>query len=240
MPRTGKNTFGLGALLRADLDRFAETYRLRGQRYSRTRILLESLVFKPGFQAVLLYRIAHALFRLGCLYPAWFISRLNQMLTGAEIEFNATIGPGLFIAHPSGIVVGRGTRLGTHTTLFQNVTFGARSWHPNDIGRFPHVGDNCFFCANAVVVGAIDIGDNCVIAAGTVVSCDVEAGSLAVGVPAQVRPGRGASLLVSWGLLTPPEGTVSSEPVPGWIDDTTDAPPPADDAALDTERAARN
>lgn len=230
----------LSTLIRADLDRFAETYRLRGQRYSKTRILFESIIFKPGFQAVLLYRIAHALFRHHWHYAAWFVSRLNQMLTGAEIEFNATIGPGLFIAHPAGIVVGRGTQLGAYATLFQNVTFGARSWHPNDIGRFPRVGDNCFFCASAVVVGPIDIGDNCVIAAGSVVTCDVQTGSLAVGVPAQDRPGRGASLLVSWGLLTSAEGAATSEPRSGWVGDTIGATPTVADTAPETERAARN
>lgn len=197
----------LGALLRTDLARFEETFRLRGQRFSRARVWLESFVFKPGFQAVALYRVAHALHRRGWNYAAWLVARCNQWLTGAEIEFNARIGPGLFIAHPSGIVVGRGTRLGARTTLFQNVTFGARSWHPDEIRGFPQVRDNCFFCANAVVIGAIAIGDDCVIGAGSVVNRDLPAGALAVGVPAKVHDGRGVELLREWGIVEKTEAS---------------------------------
>jgi len=188
-------------LIRADFERFGETYRLRGQRFSRARVWFESVLFKPGFQAVLLHRLAHWLYEHKRVYLAWSLSRLAQFLTGAEIEFNARIGPGLFIAHPAGIVVGRGTILGRHATLLQNVTFGAASWHPDEIGRFPVAGDNCFFCAGALILGGIRIGSNCVVAAGAVVNRDLPDGALARGVPARVYPGRGQKLLASWGLI---------------------------------------
>ncbi len=194
---------GLLELIRSDLGRFTETYRLRGQRFSRARVVFESVFFKPGFQAVLAYRISHWLHQRGCTYLAWAAARFGQLLTGAEIEFNAQIGPGLFIAHPGGIVVGRGTRLGSHTTLFQGVTFGARSWHPNEIGRFPTAGDNCFFWANAVVIGGIRIGADCVVAAGAVVHRDLPSGALARGVPAAILNDQGRALLRSWSLIPP-------------------------------------
>ncbi len=188
----------LRELIRGDLERFVETYRLRGQRVSRARILFESLLFKPGFQAVLLYRISHWLFQHGRVYPAWAVARFGQFLTGAEIEFNAVIGPGLFIAHPGGIVVGRGTRLGARATLFQNVTFGARSWNPDAIRAFPTAGDNCFFCAGAIVLGGIRVGDDCVVAAGAVLDCDLPDGALARGVPASIQRDKGGELLRRW------------------------------------------
>lgn len=201
---------GLRALVRSDLERYWETLRLRaGSKANeeagrdapttrRKRIWIESFLFKAGFQAALLYRISHWLYRRGWIHAAWATGRLNQFLTGAEIEFNAEIGPGLFIAHPSGIVVGRYTRLGARTTLFQNVTFGARSWRPDEIGRMPTAEDDCVFFANAVIVGGIRIGSECVIAAGAVVERDAPAGALARGVPAEIVPGRGAEMLREW------------------------------------------
>jgi len=101
---------GLVDLIRSDFERFTETFRLRGQRFSKAKVFLESCLFKAGFQAVLLYRISHWLHQRGWNYFAWFLTRVSITLTGAEIEFNAVIGPGMFIAHAVGLVVGRARR----------------------------------------------------------------------------------------------------------------------------------
>jgi len=187
-------------LIRSDFSRFTETFRLRGQRYSSWKVFLESCLFKAGFQAVLLYRLSHWLYRKGFLYTAWLLTRFSVALTGAEIEFNATIGPGMFIAHAVGLVVGRGTRLGSRVTLFQGVTFGVKNWHPNEIRSFPTVGDNCFFFAHATVVGGISVGNQCVVGANTVLTRDLPPGALAVGAPAAIHPGKGEEAILSWGL----------------------------------------
>ncbi len=194
----------LRALIRSDLARFAQTYRLRGQAFSRHRVLWESLLFKAGFQAVLLYRLSHWLYQHGWIYPAWFVSRLSLTLTGAEIELNARIGPGLLIAHAVGVVVGRGTVIGAEATLFHGVTFGARNWHPDAIGKFPRVGDRCYFFAGAAVLGELAIGDDCVVGAHTVLTRDLPSGSMAVGNPAVVLPDRGRQAILSWTPPPPP------------------------------------
>ncbi len=187
----------LKQLIQSDLDRYQETYRLRGDSYSRSKVFWESFFFKAGFQALFLYRLSHWFFNKGLIYLAWFFTRLNIFLTGAEIEFNARIGPGCLIAHPVGLVIGRGTVIGERATLFQGVSFGAKNWHPESIGRFPEVGANCFIFANAVVIGGIKIGDHCVVGANSVVSIDIPDGSLAVGNPAQVIPNKGRESIQS-------------------------------------------
>lgn len=188
----------LKELIDSDLDRFTQTYVLRGQPFSRRRVFWESLVFKAGFQAVLLYRISHRLFEKGWTYLPWLLSRLSLALTGADIEFNAEIGPGMFVAHPVGIVVGRGTVIGSDVTLFQGVTFGVKSWHPAAIRSFPNVGNRCYFFAGAAVLGGILVGDDCVVGAHAVVTSDLPDGSLAMGVPASIYPDKGKEAIQSW------------------------------------------
>jgi serine O-acetyltransferase len=188
----------LADLIRSDFGRFTETFRLRGQRYSKAKVFLESCLFKAGFQAVLFYRISHWLHQRGFNHLAWFLTRLSVTLTGAEIEYNAVIGPGMFIAHAVGIVVGRGTKMGSHVTLFQGVTFGVKSWHPDQIRSFPTVGDNCFFFAHATVVGAITIGNDCIVGANAVVSRDVPDGAMALGIPAAIHPRKAKEAILSW------------------------------------------
>jgi serine O-acetyltransferase len=188
----------LRELIASDLARFTQTYVLRGQPFSRRRIFWESVIFKAGFQAVLLYRVSHWLYQRGWIYPPWFLSRLSLAITGAEIEFNAEIGPGMFVAHPVGIVVGRGTVIGSDVTLFQGVTFGVRSWHPDQIRKFPRVGNKCFFFSGAAVVGDVTIGDECIVGAHAVVIRDIPTGAMALGVVAEIYPDRGREAILSW------------------------------------------
>jgi serine O-acetyltransferase len=188
----------LKKLIESDFSRFTQTFALRGQRYSRSRVFVESILFKAGFQAVLLYRVSHWLYEKRCIYSAWFLTRLNIFLTGAEIEFNAEIGPGMFIAHPVGIVIGRGTVIGSGVTIFQGVSLVVRSWRTDAITKFPKVGDNCYLFAGASVLGDVSIGNNCVIAAHAVVTRDMPEGSLAKGVPADIYPDKGRETITSW------------------------------------------
>jgi len=88
--------------------------------------------------------------------------------------------------------------MGSRVTLFQGVTFGVKSWRPDQIRSFPTIGDNCFFFAHATVVGGITIGNDCIIGANTVVAKDVPDGALAVGVPAEIHHGKGKESMLSW------------------------------------------
>ncbi len=192
------NPSSLYQLIQSDLDRYTQTFRLRGAPFSKWRVAFESFLFKPGFQAVFLYRLSHWCFRRGFIYLAWGLSRFNHWFTGAEIEFNAQVGPGFFIAHSGGIVVGRGTILGAHVTLFQGVSFGVKDWHPSQIKSFPKVGDHCVFFSHSAAYGGITLGDYCVVAGHSVVVKDMPEGSLAKGIPATFLPECGRKKIESW------------------------------------------
>ena len=48
------------------------------------------------------------------------------------------------------------------------------------------IGDNCFLCAGAKIIGNITIGDNVTIAHNTVVVKDVPSGCIVAGNPARI------------------------------------------------------
>lgn len=167
------------SLILSDLNRYKDTYKFRKDSKEFWKICLESFIFKSGFQAVLLYRIAHFFYKNGCIFPAWFITRINQFLTSAEIEFNAEVGEGLLIAHPSGIVIGRGSVIGNNCILYQGVTLGTKTL--SDI-KYPEIGDNVIIFSGAKVLGDIYVGNSCIIGTGTIVTKDVKDNRIVIGV----------------------------------------------------------
>ena len=172
------------SLIKSDLSRYYEIASIKGSKINKFKIVLETFIFKAGFNAVFLYRISHFFYKLKRIYIAWFFSRLNVSLTGAEIEFNAEIQDAFFIPHPVGIVIGRGTKIGKHVTVFQNVTFGVKSW--DAITVFPEISDNVTIYSGAKILGGIKIGNNSIIGANAVVNKDVEANVAVGGIPAKI------------------------------------------------------
>jgi len=173
-------------LIKSDLHRYFDTYRLRGDRPNKFKIYLESFIFKAGFLAVFLYRISHWLWRHKLNIFAWSITRISVTLTGAEIEYNMVAGPGLLIPHPVGIVIGRGSKIGSRVTIYHNVTLGVKSWSKDTFNEYPNVGNNVIIFAGAKVLGSIKLGDNCVVGANSVVLHDVPEGAQVFGVPAKI------------------------------------------------------
>lgn len=107
---------------------------------------------------------------------------VNHVLTGLDAAWEAKIGPGLVLYHPTGVVIGPDVVLGRDCEIHSCVTLGSRG------GRsMPTVGDEVQIGAGARLLGPIQIGDRARIGANAVVLADVPAGASAVGVPAQVR-----------------------------------------------------
>jgi serine O-acetyltransferase len=107
--------------------------------------------------------------------------RFWTVVTGAEIDLNCTIGGGLLLPHPNGIVIHPDAVIGPNCLIFQQVTIGTTAR-----GGCPVIGGHVDIGAGARILGAVLIGDHAVIGANAVVLCDVPAYGRAVGVPAVV------------------------------------------------------
>jgi serine O-acetyltransferase len=146
--------------------------------------VVEIVLAYPGVHAIWFYRLTHALWEAGFPVVPRVISHLARFLTGIEIHPGAKLGPGLFIDHGMGVVIGETAEVGNNVTLYQGVTLGAQTLHTGK--RHPTLGDNVVVGAGAKVLGPVTVGEECVIGAGAVVLNDVPSHATVVGVPGHV------------------------------------------------------
>ena len=148
------------------------------------RSVLEILVCYPGLHALWGYRIAHWLWGHGLKLPGRWVSHLFRALTGIEIHPGATIGPGFFIDHGMGVVIGETAEIGADVTLYHGVTLGGTSLAKGK--RHPTLEDRVVVGAGAKILGAITIGADSRIGANAVVVKSAPPNSVVVGVPGQI------------------------------------------------------
>ncbi len=149
------------------------------------RSVAEVLLFYPGLHAIWLHRLAHWFWRNDSRLIGRGISHFARWLTGIEIHPGATIGPGFFIDHGMGTVIGETAEIGADVTLYHNVTLGGVSWEK--VKRHPTLEDHVVVGAGAQVLGPIVIGSYSRIGANSVVVKDVPPYSIVVGVPGRVK-----------------------------------------------------
>ena len=144
----------------------------------------EVLVCYPGLTAVVHYRLAHVLNRLGAPLVARIISEIAHSATGIDIHPGAQIGNSFFIDHGTGVVIGETAILGNHVRLYQAVTLGAKRFAQDDNGvlvkgypRHPIVEDNVVIYAGATILGRITIGRDSIIGGNVWLTHSVPAGS---------------------------------------------------------------
>jgi len=114
----------------------------------------------PGLEAVSIYRVAHELLILGVPLIPRMMTEYAHSKTGIDIHPGARIGPGFFIDHGTGVVIGETCDIGTGVKLYQGVTLGALSF-PRDANgniirgmkRHPTLEDEVVVYANATILG---------------------------------------------------------------------------------------
>ena len=154
------------------------------ERDPAARGFLEILLRYPGFQALVMHRISHKLWKYKIPLLPRVLSQFTRSFTGIEIHPGAQIGRGVFIDHGMGVVIGETSQIGNRCLLYQGVTLGGTG---KDHGkRHPTLEENVVVGAGAKVLGAITVGTNTRIGAGSVVLRDVDADSTVVGIPGRV------------------------------------------------------
>jgi UDP-2-acetamido-3-amino-2,3-dideoxy-glucuronate N-acetyltransferase len=123
------------------------------------------------------------------------------VLSGAQLGTDVVVGAFCFVA--SGAVVGAGTRIQSHTSVWDGVVLGedvfvgpgaqftnmhhARAAFPRSPNwEITIVEDGATVGANATLVAPVRVGKYAVIGAGAVVTHDVPANGIVVGNPARI------------------------------------------------------
>ena len=115
------------------------------------RSTIEVLLLYPGLHALWLHRLAHTFWHRDFHFLGRLVSSFSRWLTGIEIHPGATIGPGFFIDHGMGTVIGETAEVGEDVTLYHNVTLGGVSWEK--VKRHPTLEDHVVVGAGAQVLG---------------------------------------------------------------------------------------
>ncbi|WP_144638100.1 serine O-acetyltransferase EpsC [Bordetella genomosp. 13] len=125
----------------------------------------EVLLSYPGVTAMIHFRLAHVLYRLGAPMLARIVTELAHSDTGIDIHPGATIGRSFFIDHGTGVVIGETAIIGDRVRLYQMVTLGAKRFPPGENGelkkglaRHPIIEDDVVIYAGATILGRITIG----------------------------------------------------------------------------------
>jgi serine O-acetyltransferase len=86
--------------------------------------LVNPFVHFKGFKAIQAHRIAHILWKLNRKDTARCIQSRCSEMYGIDIHPAALIGPGLFLDHGSGVVIGETAVVGPNCTFLHGVTLG--------------------------------------------------------------------------------------------------------------------
>ncbi len=115
----------------------------------------EVILTYPGFYAIAIFRVAHALHTLGLPLLPRLLTEFAHQRTGVDIHPGAIIGRRFVIDHGTGVVIGETTVIGNGVKIYQGVTLGALVVQKNlsNKKRHPTLEDDVVVYANATILG---------------------------------------------------------------------------------------
>ncbi|HET9515828.1 MAG TPA: serine O-acetyltransferase EpsC [Gemmatimonadales bacterium] len=144
----------------------------------------EVILAYPGFYAIALYRIGHALHQLGAPLAARLLTEHAHRETGIDIHPAARIGSRLSIDHGTGVVIGETAVLGDGVKLYQGVTLGAAAVRKelSRTKRHPTIGNRVVIYSNATILGGDTVvGDDSIIGGNVWLTSSVPPRSVVTG-----------------------------------------------------------
>jgi len=120
----------------------------------------------PGFLAIAIHRLAHAMHALQIPLLPRIMSESAHTKTGIDIHPGAKIGSYFCIDHGTGLVIGETTIIGNYVKIYQGVTLGAMSVAKEmaHMKRHPTIEDQVVIYAGATILGGNTVvGNNSII-----------------------------------------------------------------------------
>lgn len=176
--------------------RFSEDLaRYRAKGYAGKDLWLD-----PAIWSIASYRLGNwlhvsppnPLLRLPLKIVSFVLTKFCLIFMEMDIDAQATIGGGLFMAHIGGVHINQGAIIGQNCDIAHRITIGASAMGR---GGIPVLGDNVYIGTGAVLVGKIKVGSGAKIAANTLVITNVPEGATVMGVPGRIimRPPKQAA-----------------------------------------------
>lgn len=135
------------------------------------------------------YRLSHTLRRRGHTFSPVVVMWLCFLLTNAQINPSAVIGPGFLCIHPQTVNIGGGVIMGKNATLWGVNSIGSfpggSSSRPEAIAGSPRMGDDVTFGNQSCAFGTVLIGNGVTVGACSLVIHDVPDGATVKGSPAR-------------------------------------------------------
>ena len=141
----------------------------------------EVILAYPGFMAIVIYRLAHILYKSDVKIIPRILTEHAHEITGIDIHPGAEIDSPFFIDHGTGIVIGETTEIGKNVKIYQGVTLGALSVEKSleNVKRHPTIQDGVIIYSQAVILGGQTIiGNNSIIGGNSWVTQSVPPNSL--------------------------------------------------------------
>lgn len=136
----------------------------------------DEIIFSyPSIYAMMVYRLAHELYRMNIPLIPRIMTEHAHHRTGIDIHPGTSIGSHFFMDHGTGVVIGGTAIIGNNVKLYQGVTLGAFSFDKDSTGqlvrntkRHPTIEDDV-----VVYAGATILGGETVIGRGSVIGGNV-------------------------------------------------------------------